>query len=159
MHDIEPNPGPRSPKFPCGICRKAVTWRQYGVVCDDYNTWYHTTCMHMSSTIYNALHNISWHCTSCSIPQFSNSFFNSTASIDTSNSFSSLDTSLSYQQQTGGPNQQLFTHTNNTSTKICLQTFQNHQHQFPKHKKQNSRTWQLHLLIRHRHSHRHRNLA
>ena len=23
MHDIELNPGPRSPKFPCGICHKA----------------------------------------------------------------------------------------------------------------------------------------
>ena len=28
MHDIEINPGPRSPKFPCGICHKAVTSRQ-----------------------------------------------------------------------------------------------------------------------------------
>ena len=33
MHDIELNPGPRSPKFPCGICHKAVTSNQCGVAC------------------------------------------------------------------------------------------------------------------------------
>ena len=71
MHDIVLNPGPRSPKFPCGICHKAVTSRQCGVACDICNTWHHTTCMHMSSTIYESLHNISLFCISCSISQAS----------------------------------------------------------------------------------------
>ena len=48
MHDIELNPGPRSPKFPCGICHKAVTSNQCGVACDTCTIWHHTTCIHMS---------------------------------------------------------------------------------------------------------------
>ena len=89
------NPRPRSPEFPCGLCHKAVTWRQCGVARDTCNTWHHTTCMHMSSTTYESLHNISWHCTSCRIPQFSSSFSNFTTSININNAFSSLDTSTS----------------------------------------------------------------
>ena len=41
MHDIELNPGPRSPKFPCGICHKAVRSNQCGVACDTCNIWHH----------------------------------------------------------------------------------------------------------------------
>ena len=55
--------------------------------------WYHTTCMHMSSTTYESLDNISWHCASCSITQFKSSLSNSPTSV--SNSFSSLDISTS----------------------------------------------------------------
>ena len=55
MHDIELNPGPRSPKFLRGICHKAVTSSQCGVACDACNIWHHTTSMHMSSTTYESL--------------------------------------------------------------------------------------------------------
>ena len=93
MHDIELNPGPRSPKFPYGICHKAVTSNQCVVACDTCNIWHHTTCIHMSTNTYKSLHNISWHCTSCSIPQLTTSLPNSLTSIN--NSFSSPDTSTS----------------------------------------------------------------
>ena len=89
MHDIELNPGPRSPKFPCGICHKAVTSNQCGVACDTCNIWHHTTCIHMSTNTYKSLHNISWHCTSCSIPQLTTSLPNSPTPIN--KSFSSHD--------------------------------------------------------------------
>jgi hypothetical protein len=46
--DVELNPGPRQPKYPCQICHKAVTWKTRGVACDDCSKWYHTDCMHMS---------------------------------------------------------------------------------------------------------------
>ncbi len=97
MHDIEVNPVPRSPRFPCGICHKAVTFSQCGVACDTCDTWHHTTCMNMSSTVYESLHNISWHCISCSISQLTSSLPSSPTrtSISTNNSFSSLDTSTS----------------------------------------------------------------
>ena len=134
MHDIEINPGPRSPKFPCGICHKAVTSRQCGVACDTCDTWHHTTCMNMSPTVYKSLHNISWHCISCSISQPTSSL---PSSPSTNNSFSSLGISrpyISHRQQTG-----LSTH--NNSRKTCPQTSQNHQYKFPKYQEQNSRTW------------------
>ena len=71
---------------------KAVKSSQCGVACDTCNIWYHTTCMHMSSTTYESLDNISWHCASC-ITQFTSSLRNSPTSVN--NSFSSLDISAS----------------------------------------------------------------
>ena len=147
MHDIELNPGPRSSKFPCGICHKAVTSNQCGVACDTCNIWHHTTCIHMSTNTNKSLHNISWHCTSCSIPQLTTSLPNS----PTPNKQVILFTRhqhISHQQQTG-----LSTH--NNSAKTSSQTPQNHQYKFPEYQKQNSRTWQFHLRIRPRHPHWH----
>ena len=139
MHDIELNPGPRSPKFPCGICHKAVTSNQCGVACDTCNIWHHTTCTHMSTNTYKSLHNSSWHCTSCSIPQLTTSLPNSPTSIN--NSFSSHDISTSP--------------TNNRLVSQPTTTVQRQAHKplkiininFPEYQKQNSRTWQFHIRI------------
>lgn len=90
--DIETNPGPRQIKYPCQICEKAVTWRQRGVACDDCEQWYHVDCMAMSTATYNNIHNISWICTNCGIPNFSSTLFNSFVA-DSHNSFSQLETS------------------------------------------------------------------
>jgi hypothetical protein len=36
LSGIEPNPGPRPPKYPCGICKKAVkNMGQRALACDD----------------------------------------------------------------------------------------------------------------------------
>lgn len=75
--NVELNPGPRTPKYPCQICHRAITWGQKGVSCDDCNLWYHAELMHMSSHIYNCLNNISWNCVTCGMPQFTSSFFDS----------------------------------------------------------------------------------
>jgi hypothetical protein len=53
--DVELNPGPRQPKYPCQICHKAVTWKTRGVACDDCSMWYHTDCMHIPTQIYESL--------------------------------------------------------------------------------------------------------
>lgn len=90
--DIEVNPGPRTPKYPCQICHKAVTWSQKGVACDDCNQWYHADCMSMPSLVYNTLNNVSWHCVQCGKPQFTSSFFDSISTH--TNSFSALDSSV-----------------------------------------------------------------
>ena len=90
--DVELNPGPRTPKYPCQICSRAVTWKQRGVACDDCQQWYHADCMHMSTPAYMSLNNVSWHCVNCGMPNFATSLFESFI-VDTENSFSHLDTS------------------------------------------------------------------
>lgn len=86
------SPSPRTPNYPCHIYSKAVTWKQRGVACDDCEKWFHADCMHMSTPVYMALNNISWHCTNCGMPNFTSSLFESTI-MSTRNSFSTLNSS------------------------------------------------------------------
>ena len=101
-NDTEVNPGPRQPKYPCQICEKAVTWKQRGVACDDCDQWYHVECMHMSTPVYLSLNNVSWHCTSCGMPNFSTSLFDTTI-ISNNNSFSALETSATSETSQSSP--------------------------------------------------------
>ena len=39
---VELNPGPYTPKFPCQICSKAVKWGQRALACDNCDQWCHT---------------------------------------------------------------------------------------------------------------------
>ena len=50
--DTETNPGPRTPKFPCQLCGKAVRWNQKAIACDHCSTWLHTACINMPSQEY-----------------------------------------------------------------------------------------------------------
>ena len=85
----ESNPGPRPPKFPCGICQKAVKWSTPGVQCDSCKLWYQQDCMGMGDHIYFALKNVSWECFNCGLPNFSSSIFDLTL-FETSNQFEPL---------------------------------------------------------------------
>ena len=53
--DVSPNPGPRAPKYPCGVCCKAVNWGQDAVKCDECDAWYHVPCMNMNPSFYHIL--------------------------------------------------------------------------------------------------------
>ena len=88
--DIRLNPGPNW-KYPCGTCNKPVKRSQKGIQCDHCDLWYHTKRCSIGDEIYNILANSScvWLCPSCGLPSFSDSL--PEASLDTQNSFSSLE--------------------------------------------------------------------
>ena len=91
--DISTNPGPRTIKYPSGVCKKAVRWNQDAVKCDQCDTWYHITCMQMNPITYQYLANHSdttWICCQCGMPSFSSSLFNTTL-VDLPNYFTSLN--------------------------------------------------------------------
>ena len=91
------NPGPRSPKYPCVVCTKAVRWNQRAIACDSCDGWYHADCINMCSNVYQALTKpeLSWICCQCGLPNFSTSLFES-FDISCSNNFDPLcDTSAS----------------------------------------------------------------
>ena len=89
--DLHPNPGPYKPKFPCGVCEKAVRWGQRATCCDQCDLWYHVDCMDMCSQNYEALQasSCSWICCQCGLPNFASSLF-SDFSLNLSNNFASL---------------------------------------------------------------------
>ena len=95
--DCEQNPGPRTLKYPCMICSKAVKWNQREVACDNCEGWYHAECMNMNSQIYTALTkpDTSWICCSCGILSISTSLFESFNINESSNRFDSLTDSTS----------------------------------------------------------------
>ena len=72
--DIELNPGPHIPKFPCKICWKAAKWGQKCLQCKLCQGWYHTGCLGMPDSVYDVYENnssLSWICNEgCGMPQF-----------------------------------------------------------------------------------------
>jgi hypothetical protein len=46
-------------------------------------TWYHKDCLGMSTQIYQGLHNVSWYCDICGLPNFSSCFFDNTSFVNT----------------------------------------------------------------------------
>ena len=68
LSGIEPNPGPRQPRFPCTICQKAC--KTESIACDDGDKWTHRNCIGMSTTEFSNLgkSDETWTCPSCSKP-------------------------------------------------------------------------------------------
>ena len=91
--DTESNPGPRIPKYPCGVCSTAVRWSRtrMAVACDTCDTWFHCDCMGMSSISYDRINrsDATLICSSCNTPNYSTSLSDSYIS-ETSNPFDPL---------------------------------------------------------------------
>ena len=94
--DIEVNPGPV--QFPCMNCCKPVRKNQYGILCDGCEKWCHRKCIHMDRETYLKLGSSddSWYCVSCSLPAFSDSYFEDIGLGNTPN-----NSSVSLTEETG----------------------------------------------------------
>ena len=81
---IEQNPGPV--RFPCGSCDKAVQANQDGILCDGCEKWFHRKCIYMDREVYLQLGRSDdpWHCATCLLPAFRDSYFKDTRVIDIS---------------------------------------------------------------------------
>ena len=102
--DISTNRGPRTIKYPCGVCKKAVRWNQDAVKCDQCDTWYHSTCMQINPITYQYLANHSettWICCQCGMPSFSKC---NTTPVELSNSFTSLNSNSASPTPVNPPN-------------------------------------------------------
>ena len=68
LSGIEPNPGPRQPRFQCTIYQNAC--KTESIACDDCDKWTHRNCIGMSTTEFSNLvkSEETWTCPSCSKP-------------------------------------------------------------------------------------------
>lgn len=65
---IEPNPGPRPPRYPCGVCKLAVRdVGQRALACDECDTWCHKSCLQMNTLDFDNLaeSDTPWYCPTC----------------------------------------------------------------------------------------------
>lgn len=104
-HDVETNPGPYKPKFPCQVCDKAVKWGQRGVRCDTCLEWCHIDCMGMGTRTYENLDGsrVIWFCSTCNGSNYSAGHLFSNSNIEVSNSFNSLSINSNDEVQMGLP--------------------------------------------------------
>ena len=96
--DVEVNPGPRPPKYPCGSCNKACTnyrGAKACIFCDECETWFHSDCVGLSDSALNAMgrSDLPWECYKCGLPQFSSSLFD-TIIVDDSSMTNQQSTSI-----------------------------------------------------------------
>ena len=78
--DVETNPGPRPPKFPCGECGKACTdyrGAKSSILCESCDTWYHADCVGINASFLSLLgrSELPWECCRCGLPNPSSSLF------------------------------------------------------------------------------------
>ena len=97
-NDVQLNPGPRPPKYPCGSCGAAVRNNQNSIQCDGCNFWFHISCQGMNTSIHHIMAehaSYSWSCLNCGLLNFSTAIYDDFSISDCStNNFSVLDSSL-----------------------------------------------------------------
>ena len=78
-HDLELNPRPVRKKSQCGTCNKTVRTNQAAILCSDCTLCFHPKCLGLTKETIQKLNNSTqqWLCFACSLPQFSDSFFES----------------------------------------------------------------------------------
>ena len=124
LSGIEPNPGPRRPKFPCGICGRAC---KTGVIaCDDCDKWIHKSCLGMTTAEFSDVgrSDEKWSCPSCSKPNNSSSIIYHVPDTNTTQDNAIINVSLhpsrldSVFEQSSLSSSSLSTSTNSIETNI-----------------------------------------
>jgi hypothetical protein len=66
-------------KYPCGKCSKPVRKNQKGIQCEGTGCeqWHHIKCINLPVVEYERLSSTSesWYCKLCTLPNFSDSYF------------------------------------------------------------------------------------
>ena len=93
--DIELNPGPRRPKFPCGECGRACTsykGAKASILCESCEMWFHSECVGLSDLALDVLgrSDLPWECCCCGLPNLSSGLFDSVILDETENSTSTI---------------------------------------------------------------------
>ena len=81
-HDFEFNPGPTEKRPKCVTCNMAVRRNQAAILCSNCASCFHAKCTGLSKDVLNNIYNSfdTWFCLTCSLPPFSDSFFDSSIS-------------------------------------------------------------------------------
>ncbi len=88
--DIQANPG--RTKLPCGICQRPVAKSHRAMGCNECRRWIHIKCCGIDPkqyVKYQSETNCTWLCATCSLPNFTDSFFQD-ESLSADNSFNSI---------------------------------------------------------------------
>ena len=101
--DVERNPGPRLPRYPCGECKMACSdykGAKASILCESCDVWFHSECVGISDPVFSALgrSDTPWECCNCGQPNLSSGLFDSDIfddSLDTSSSSSQSRSSCS----------------------------------------------------------------
>ena len=90
--DVELNPGPT--EFPCGNCAIEVLDTDAALECDECGMWFHIQCQAIVQEAYDDLvamdQSLSWICSNCDHPIFSNSAHSPFASYVSLNNYTIL---------------------------------------------------------------------
>ena len=81
-HDIEFNPGLTEKRPKCVTCNTVVRRNQAAILCSNCASCFHAKCSGLSKDVLNKIYNSfdTWFCLTCSLPPFSDSFFDSSIS-------------------------------------------------------------------------------
>ena len=131
--DCHPNPGPRTVKYPCGICGKACVWSRTvrSVACSSCENWFHKDCLNMPTVLYEPLEqtDMSWYCCTCVLPNFNTSLFEdieasetgcSTPSHISSNSSIDSSSNIGSPRYASSPNQRTTTPLSNKKVRLLV---------------------------------------
>lgn len=98
----------------CGACHHPVEWDHKGVLCDEFDTWFHIDCQKIDDNDYSLLGHskVSWECLNCNSKNYStpseyiagvnNHHYNSQLTEESFASIDSLD-SVTLPKQSSSP--------------------------------------------------------